>query len=113
MIRKHGFTLMEALVSLAIASALLIPISGWLWNNRDHNLAPARLYATGLLQHVLTQCVMKHAVPEFPWRERDMTGGRWVVYFRAETSQKETCVTGLAVRNDRDSLATAVVCYYE
>lgn len=111
--RNSGFTLLEALISLAIASTLIIPISGWLWSSQTQNGVSKKLYAVGLLEDQLTQQVMLKQVPSRNYYERDELGRSWEIQWSSRVSGDETCLTGVAILNQKQSLGSASVCYYE
>jgi len=111
--KLNGFTLVESLVALAIASSLLIPLAGWLWHQQLSEKPMLRMYASGLLEDQITRCIILHKVPQFAYCEKDLRGHEWIVEFHSDSLQGETCVNATAIHQARDTVGTMSGCFHE
>ena len=114
MTRPNGFSLIEALVALAIASTILWVIAGWLWQRPGENDAEKVTYATSLLQEQLAGIIEnKRVPPDSMWQEKQTEYPVWTVFFSAKYSSDETCVKATAVRIHIDTVSSMVGCFHE
>jgi len=109
----RGFSLIEALVSLAIAAVFIPSLLGWLYPRHDSTSPQARLYAAGLLEDQVGKIIEERKIPPLPLEEKDLQGIEWTVFYTQEKKGSETCVRGLAVRLHRDTVYSMAGCFHE
>jgi len=60
LIRQKGFTLIETLFALTLASTILLPASLWLYHSRASRAALAKFRATQVLEMEMNRAVILH-----------------------------------------------------
>jgi|GEM_PF-5891386 len=111
---RRGFTLIEALVSLVIASTFLWGVAGWLWPRPGTPDAAKILYANALLEEHLSEIIETRTMPvELLWQEKRVDYPVWSVFYITHNSGLETCITATAVFNHVDTISSMAGCFYE
>lgn len=110
---KHGMTLIEVLVGIAILGGSGSLLLGFLYRNPMSHKAYVESYGTLLSRTQLYKTWAARSARDTLLEHRDSLGVPWTTRLQITPDGDERCVAATSVRNKKDTTRTLHFCLYE
>lgn len=86
--RQRGFTLVETVVAMILVSAVILPVSLWLYRSRVNHAAWERFQATQMLEQRMNRAVLLRFSRDWSEQPPGAAGLRFIIRVEDEAGER-------------------------